>query len=363
VIGPFDASWLAAAIGLTTPLLFAATGELIAERTGIINIGLEGMILTGAFVGFIVDWKAGSPWAGIFAGLAGGMAMGAVMAFLSIEAAADQIVVGVGLNILAAGVTTFGYEQIFSSRPQVLLNPMSPVAIPLAHDIPGIGNALFNQAALSYVAYLLVPVVWFLLFKTTWGLAIRAAGEVPEAVETAGVDVKRVRWLGTLTAGAMAGLAGAMLSVVQLGLFIQGMSAGRGFLALAAVIFGRWRPLGVLGACLVFGGADALQLRLQATDYIPGQVWFVIAAVPLLVIVYRLARSRLRGVSVRGLAIGVGLSAGAFVLLALRPHWSLPSQMWLTLPYALALLVLGGFVGRARVPAALAIPYRRGGMT
>lgn len=360
-MGPFDASWLTAAIGLTTPVLFAATGELIAERTGIINIGLEGMILSGAFVGFIVDWKAGGPWPGIVAGLLAGMTIGGLMAFLSIEANADQIVVGVGLNILAAGITTFGYEQIFSTRPQVLLSPMAPVSIPLLHRIPGIGNALFDQPALAYLAYLLVPVVWFLLFKTSWGLAIRAAGEVPEAVETAGVSVKRVRWLGTLTAGAMAGLAGAMLSVVQLGFFIEGMSSGRGFLALAAVIFGRWRPLGVLGACLIFGGADALQIRLQATGNIPGQVWLAIAAVPVLAIAYRLARTRLRGVNARSAILGAALAGGAFALLAVRPHWSLPSQMWLTLPYVLALLVLGGFVGRAHVPAALAIPYRRGG--
>jgi simple sugar transport system permease protein len=159
----------------------------------------------------------------------------------------------------------------------------------------------------------------------------------------------------------MAGLAGAMLSVVQLGFFIEGMSSGRGFLALAAVIFGRWRPLGVLGACLIFGGADALQIRLQATGNIPGQVWLAIAAVPVLAIAYRLARTRLRGVNARSAILGAALAGGAFALLAVRPHWSLPSQMWLTLPYVLALLVLGGFVGRAHVPAALAIPYRRGG--
>jgi simple sugar transport system permease protein len=362
-MGPFDANWLTAAIILTTPVLFAATGELIAERSGIINIGLEGMILTGAFVGFIVYWKTGSPGAGIVAGLAGGMTLSAVMAFLSIEAYADQIVVGVGLNILAAGVTTFAYEQIFSARPQVLLNPMARESIPLLHRIPGIGDPLFSQPALSYVAYVLVPVVWFLLFKTSWGLAIRAAGEVPATVETAGIGVKKVRWLTTLTAGALAGLGGAMLSVVQLGLFIQGMSSGRGFLALAAVIFGRWRPLGVLGACLVFGGADALQIRLQATGNIPGQVWFVIGTTLALAVGYRLTRARRRDVSFPSAALGLVLAGGAFTLLAIRPHWSLPSQMWLTLPYVLALLVLGGFVGRTHVPTALALPYRRGGKT
>lgn len=362
-MGPFDASWLTAALLLTTPVLLAATGELIAERSGIINIGLEGFILTGAFVGFIVDWKSGNAWAGIVAGLAGGLTLSAVMAFLAIEASADQIVVGVGLNILATGVTTFGYEQIFSSRPQVLLNPMSSVSIPLLHRIPGVGNALFSQPLVAYIAYALVPIAWFLLFRTSWGLAIRAAGEVPEAVETAGVDVRRVRWLTTLTAGAMAGLAGAMLSVVQLGLFIEGMSSGRGFLALAAVIFGRWRPVGTLLACLVFGGADALQLRLQATGNIPWQVWLVIGLVPVVAVAYRISRRRLRLLNPGSAAVGVALTATAFALLVVRPSWSLPPQMWLMLPYVLALLVLAGFVGRAHVPTALAIPYRRGEKT
>lgn len=263
-MGPFDANWLTAMIGLTTPVLFAATGELVAERAGIINIGLEGMMLGGAFFAFVTTWQTGSIWLGVLVALAAGALLAALMAFLSIEASADQIVVGVGLNILAFGVTTFAFEQIFSSRGQVILQPMRPLAIPGLSHLPGVGKALFDQVPLAYLAYLLLPAVWFLLFKTTWGIALRAAGELPEAVESAGIRVKRVRWLATLAAGAFAGVGGSFLSVASLGLFIQGMSAGRGFIALAAVIFGRWRPLGVLAACLLFGGADALQLRLQA---------------------------------------------------------------------------------------------------
>src|SRR5205823_1583038 len=150
---------------------------------------------------------------------------------------------------------------------------------------------------------------------------------------------------GTLTAGALAGVGGAYLSVVSLGLFLQGMSAGRGFIALAAVIFGRWRPFGVLAACLVFGGADALQLRLQAESSIPREVWIVLAALPVLALAYAVLRGRVSRVKRTDLVVGAALVAGATVLAIVRPAWTIPSQMWLTLPYVVAILVLAGFVG------------------
>ena len=256
-MAPFDANWLIAAIGLTTPILLAAMGELVAERAGIFNIGLEGMMLTGAFCGFVAEWQTGSPWAGILVGVAGGVVLSALMAFVSIEMNADQVIVGVGLNILAAGVTTFAFQQIFADRGQVLLNPMNGIAIPGLSNLPWVGKALFDQTALGYFAFLAVPLIAFLLYKTTGGLSIRAAGELPEAVTTAGISVTRIRWAGTLTAGAFAGLGGAFLSVVSIGLFVEGMSAGRGYIALAAVIFGG-------SGCSLRASSSAAQTRCSS---------------------------------------------------------------------------------------------------
>jgi ABC-type uncharacterized transport system permease subunit len=344
-------------------VLFAALGETLSERSGIINVGLEGFMLTGAFFAFLVAWQSGSPWLGVLTGLVAGMLLAALMAVLSIEAGADQIVAGIGLNILAFGVTTFAFDQIFSHRAQVILNAMSPLGIPGLDELGGVGRALFRQPPLTYVAYLLVPALWFLLQRTSAGLAVRAAGVLPEAVETAGISVRAVRWAGTLCAGALAGVGGAYLSVVSLGLFLQGMSAGRGFIALAAVIFGRWRPFGVLAACLVFGGADSLQLRLQTEPSIPREVWIVAATIPVVALLYAAARGRLARIERADVLVGGAVVVAGVVLAIARPAWSIPSQMWLTLPYVVAILVLAGFVGRTRLPARLGIPYRRASET
>jgi simple sugar transport system permease protein len=355
---PFDANWLVATIALTTPILLAATGELIAERAGIFNIGLEGMTLSGAFAAFLVTWQTGSIWLGIFVGLVAGMLLAALMALLSIELHADQVIAGVGLNILALGVTTFAFEQVFATRPHVLLEPMRPLEIPVLSQLPYVGKALFNQVPIAYVAFLMVPIVWFVFYRTSWGLSLRAAGELPEAVETAGVSVRKVRWSAELAAGGLAGLGGSFLSVVSLGFFVQGMSAGRGYIALAAVIFGGWRPLGVLGACLVFGGADALQLRLQAVGFIPRQVWLVVLVVPVVYVALRRLRRR-DHTSRAGFALSAGFAGAGVMLFALAPRFSLPSQLWLAAPYLLTLVVLAGFVRRPHMPSALAVPLRR----
>ncbi|MFN8233133.1 MAG: ABC transporter permease [Actinomycetota bacterium] len=284
------------------------------------------------------------------------------MALLSINARADQIVIGVGLNLLALGVTTFIFREVFAGQPEAHLARPEPIALPILSRIPVIGSALFDQTLLVYLAFAGVAVVWFVLQRTHAGLAIRAAGEVPAAADTAGVRVEGVRWAGTLIAGSMAGLAGAFLSVGQLGFFIEGMSAGRGFLALAAVIFGGWRALGVLGACLVFGAADALQLRLQAEETVPPEVWLALAIVTVAYLL--LTARRRRGQGRRGplgLVLGLAIAALGVALFALAPAWHFPSQLWLSQPYVLALIALAGFEGRARMPSAIAVPYRRGG--
>jgi ABC-type uncharacterized transport system permease subunit len=359
-MGIFDAALLASALVVTTPILLAALGEVVSERAGVLNVGLEGMILCGAFFGFLVAWQIDSRPLGMIAGALAGMILAVGMGVLTIEAKADQIVAGVGLNILAVGVTTFAFDQILGDRGQVTLGSVGPLEIPVLSDLGGVGHALFAQDPVVYLAFLLIPVLALMMTRTRWGLAVRSVGEKPAASDTAGISVRRVRWMATLTAGALAGLAGAYLSVIQLGIFRQEMSAGRGFLALTAVIFGRWRPAGVAVACLVFGGADALQLRLQASSSVPTEVWVVIAAAGAAFLAWALLRQRRRPAE-RGSLIGAGIALVIGVaLLVIAPSISLPSQLWLALPALLALFALAVTGGRARMPTALTLPYRRG---
>lgn len=357
-IGPFDTAWLAAALVLTTPILLAGVGELISERSGVLNVGLEGYMLAGAFFSYLVAWKANNLAAGAAAGVAAGLLFAVIMGLLTIEARADQIVSGVGINLAATGLTSYLFDQIFGSRAQIVVPTIGSLRIPLLSKIPDFGPAIFNNDWTLYLAFLCVPLVWFLLFRTKWGLSIRGAGELPAAVDTAGVSVRRVRWMGVLSAGALAGLGGANLAIVQVGIFHQEMTAGRGFLALVAVIFGRWRPLGVLGACLALGGADALQLRLADQNQVPTQVWAVLAAITAALAIYMLARRRRQAPVALSLAGGVAISG--IVLAVIAPHVDLPDQLWRSLPFLLALVVLAGAVTRAHMPSKLTLPYSRG---
>jgi ABC-type uncharacterized transport system permease subunit len=355
-VGPFDAALLAAAVALTTPLLLAAIGELFSERAGVLNIGLEGMMLTGAFVSYLVADRSGSLPLAIVAGAGAGALLAVLMAALSIEARADQIVVGIGLNVLALGITSFAFEEEYGAGAQVIVDRIPRLAVPLLSDLPVVGDALFRQNALVYLAYLLVPAAYGVLRATNWGIAVRAAGELPEAADTAGVSVRRVRWLATtLGAGLGAGLGGAYLVVAQTGLFTENMSAGRGFLAFAAVIFARWTPFGVLGACLLFGAADALQLRLQAESSLPAEVWSALAIVAGAAALWLVSRRQ-----VTRAALLAAIAAAGIALAVVAPSIKLPSQLWLAAPYVCALVALAGLVGRARMPRSLAIPYTRG---
>ncbi len=359
-MGPFDTNLLIAIIGTTTPILFAALGEMVAQRSGVIDIGLEGMMLSGAFAGFWAAHASGNLLVGVVVGMLSGTLLGVIMAALSVSAGADQIVVGIGINILALGATTFANEELFTGGGnQPTINPISPLAIPGLDHIPVIGKAFFDQVPLAYVAYLMVPVLWYLLYRTNLGLLIRGAGEYPDAVETSGTSVVRIRWGATLFASSMAALGGVMLSVGNLGLFNEGMSGGRGYIALAAVIFGRWRPVGVLCASLVFGGADALQLRLQAFTSVPSQVWVALLLIPVLVLAYRLVRTRKWPTARGNIIFGAVIFLVGAVLAIIAPQWSVPSEFWLMLPYVITLVVLGGVAGKTRLPAALGLPYRR----
>jgi ABC-type uncharacterized transport system permease subunit len=359
-MGPFDAALLAAAISITTPILLAATGELISEKAGVLNVGIEGMMLGGAFGSFYVVWLTGSPWVGVVAGMASGALFAVLMAAVAIEGKADQIVAGVGINLLAVGVTSFTYQEIFGSRAGERIPTIGDIDVPLLSDLGGLGRAVFSQDPIVYAAALILLGTVLLLNRTRWGLAIRAVGETPFAADTAGISVRRVRWFATLAAGTLAGLGGAYLAVVELGVFREEMTAGRGFLAISAVIFGRWHPSGMLGAACLFGGASALQFRLQAEESIPTEVWVLAALVAAGLLAHGLRR---RGASLRTMparsAGGAVIAAGACALAIATPSIDLPSQFWLALPFVLALAVLSG-VGSSRMPRGLAIPYTRG---
>lgn len=248
-----------------TPLLLAALGETLVERSGVINIGLEGILLTGAFAGMVACYFSGSPSLGLAAGAVSGMLLALLFAAFAIGRNADQIVVGVSLNLFAVGLTGLLYRGIFGVTGQALqVTTFAPVSIPVLAQIPLLGPALFQHTMLVYLAVALVPLFSFFLFRVRAGLQLQAVGEHPLAAETLGISVRTVRVLALGIEGLLGGIAGSYLSLAYANTFIEGMSAGRGFIALAIVIFGRWHPRGVLSGALFFGAATALQFHLQA---------------------------------------------------------------------------------------------------
>ena len=355
-VGQIDTGLLNQVVVLAGAILLLAIGEMISERTGVFNVGIEGMMLSGAFFSFLVTWKTGSLALGCVAGVAGGVGFGVIMGLLSIEAKTDQIVAGVAINLLAFGLTAFMFEQIFQGQRGATVPTIGRVAIPVLSDIPSFGPALFNLDPFVYLAFLLVPVSWVLLYRTRWGLSIRAVGELPVAADSAGVSVRRVRWLGVLTASAFAGLGGAHLAISEVGTFQLGITAGLGYLSLVAVIFGRWRPFGVLLAVIVLGGANAIQLRVAAQPFIPREFWGL-----LMLIAVGLVIMQLRGKPSRwALTLTSLLALASTVLLITGVQISLPQSLWVGFPYAVALIVLGAAGTYGRMPSALTLPYRRG---
>jgi len=251
----------ASALALATPLLLAALGELISERAGVINIGVEGLMLTGAFAGFLGCWITGSPLVGMVAAGAAAVLLGLVFALLVVGLDADQVVAGAALNILALGVTGVAYRAVFGVTGAALTVTTFP---PLAIGGDNAWLAPLRQPAPVYVALVLVPLVWVVLARTRLGLALRAVGEAPAAAASLGVRVAAIRIGALLVAALLAGAGGGYLSLAYSNTFVEGMSAGRGFIALAIVVFGRWRPLGILAGALLFGAASAGQFHLQA---------------------------------------------------------------------------------------------------
>ena len=255
---------LNAGIRLALPTGIAAVGETLCQRAGVLNLSLEGMMLSGALGAFLGTHYSGSNWLGVLTGILGGLVVGALMAVLTVTLKTDQVITGIILVILARGGTSLIYEQLFGVTTPARFDPMKKVKVPLLGDIPGVGTVVFNQTPLFYVAVVLVLGATWLLYRTPFGLAIRSVGDRPAAADAAGIAVDRVRWIAVLLSGALAGLGGAVLVVGQLGFFNQDVTAGRGWVAIALVIFGRWSPTRVTLGALLFGITDALQLRIQS---------------------------------------------------------------------------------------------------
>jgi general nucleoside transport system permease protein len=262
-------------LNFATPLILGALAGVMCERAGVINIAIEGQFLVGAFTAAIVSSTTGSGAAALIAAAASGVVMAALLAVFSIKYLVNQVVLGVVLVVFATGITGFLFDQFMQPKADSLNTPavLSAVKIPGLGDIPFIGPILFNQTILVYLMYVAVAVVTFVLFQTRWGLRIRAVGEHPKAADTVGIRVKRIRYSAVLTAGILAGLGGAFFTVGYAGSFSKEMTAGNGFIALAALIMGRWHPIGATVAALFFGFATQLQSQLQIIQTpIPGQL-------------------------------------------------------------------------------------------
>ena len=290
----FTISLIWSTVRLTTPLILAALGGMFSERSGVINIALEGMMLAGAFTAAAVTHAVGSPFVGLLAGMGAGMLIAAIHAIACIRYRADQVVTGTAINILMIGVPGFLSGAFFlssGSTPQIpkeQLIPWTPIVI----------------------AFALVPITWYVLYKTPFGLRLRSVGENPEAADAAGVRVARMRYAGVLLSGILAGIGGAYLSIGQSSLFTRNMTSGRGFIALAALIFGKWRPVQTMLACLLFGLTEAITIQMQGV---------------------------------------VKLPSGE----------DIPVQFIHMVPYVLTIVVLAGFIGSSRPPKALGIPYQK----
>ena len=293
---------LASTLRQSTPLILGALCGLIGERSGVVNIGIEGQMLLAAFVAFLANVYIGNLWIALIIGALTGALMGALLAFMAVTLKMDQIIGGTVINILAVGLTGYFYTAGLVTKGKFAPIPLGPLA-----DIPLIGPVLFNNPPITYLAIILVFAVHYVLFHTRWGLRTRAVGEHPRAADTVSINVFRTRYINVILAGAIAGLGGAFLTLEGVGSFERLMTNGRGFLALAIMIFGKWTPLGAWAGALLFGFLYALNTQLQFS--------------------------------------GVGL----------------PPQLIGSLPYLATILVLAGFVGRSRAPAASGQPYETEG--
>ena len=292
---------LGSTIRQSTPILLGALCGILCERAGVINIGIEGQMLMAAFIGFMTNVWTGNLFLSVLAGMATGALLGLLHAFMSVTLKLDQIIGGTVLNILGLGLTGFFYTAGLTTEGKI-----QPLNLGFLAEIPLIGPVLFTNPPITYAAIILVFVLQFVLFRTTWGLRTRAVGEHPRAADTLGINVFSTRYINVIVGGAIAGLAGAFLTLEAVGSFERAMTNGRGFVALAVMVFGKWNPLGVWGAALLFGFANAIQTQIQFAGVL-----------------------------------------------------EIPHQFIGMLPYLLTIIVLAGFVGRARPPAADGVPYEK----
>lgn len=283
---------IAATLRVATPLVYATIGEVYTERAGILNLGIEGIMFLGAFIGFAVAYKAheaglgGYLWLGLLGALGSGVVMSLLMGFFSVTLGVNQHVSGLGITLLSMGLSLFGFRLVFGESS--VLPSIDPFAqFSIFGNLPGLGP-VFNQYLLTYLAFIvLVPLSWWILYHTSFGLQLRSVGENPEAADAAGVNVFRTRYLALVIGGALMAVGGAFLSLAQLGAFSPGIIAGRGWVCIALVIFANWNPVRAMGGALLFGGVAALQLRLQTTGLnLPYEVFL---ALPYLATIIALA--------------------------------------------------------------------------
>lgn len=303
----FQIGFFTAMVRVATPLLLATLGEMFSERAGILNLGIEGIMLLAAMTGFSAGYFSGSLWIGIAVAGATGLVFGALMGLLTVTLGLSQHVSGLGVTLLCSGLAFFGYRLVFgqpSQPPNVDAFGTAPV--PLLADIPVVGPILFDHVALVYIAFLLVPLAAFLLYRTPWGLNLRTVGENPQAAASAGVGVAWKRYQALMISGVLFGVAGAYFSLAQFNAFTFGVISGRGWVCIALVVLGRWDPWRCALAALLFGAVDALQLRLQSSGVI-----------------------------------------------------DLPFQVFLLLPFLVTVVAMAALARNARAPAALLVPYRK----
>lgn len=309
---------LDSAVRLSTPLLFACLAGLFSERAGVVDIGLEGKMLVGAFAAGAAAAIVPNPWLGLLAAIMVSTLFAMVHGYASITQRGNQIVSGVAINVLASGLTAILGNAWFSQGGRTPQLPgqarFSEITLPFAETlgaVPLLGplyrDVLSGHSVLIYIALAMVPASWFILYRTRWGLRLRAVGENPAAVDTAGLSVTRLRYSALIVTGVLCGMGGAYLAIAQSAGFITDMTAGKGFIALAALIFAKWRPLPALGACFLFGLLDAVALRIQGVSF-----------------------------------PGIG---------------QVPVQAIQAMPYLLTVILLAGFIGKATPPRAIGVPY------
>ena len=260
----FIVGLIAGAIKFSVPLLLASLGEVISQRSGVINLGLEGVMLVGAFTGFLTAIVTGNIWIGFIAGMISGAAIASLLPIISETLRANQIVTGLGIWLLGAGLTFFLFRVAFEGEFVPLVPGLENIKIPFISDIPIIGRIFFQHNTLTYITFALIPAFYFLIFRTRIGLNIRSVGENPHVAETLGLNPTRIRYYCVIFGGALAGLGGSYLALEYAGKFTENITAGVGFVAVAIVILARWNPVGALFGSLLFAGAISLQLRLQA---------------------------------------------------------------------------------------------------